>query len=300
MNSTPFIIDTDPGVDDALALLTAFSSKKLDIEACISTFGNSTTKNTTKNLILILKWLNQIKNTQIGVGKEKPLEGSLTLAESHGEKGLGGLKLKEPISSFKTTSYLDLYKTIISRKKIKIIALGPLTNIASLLTENPELQKNIESITIMGGVFNQAGNITKYAEFNAYNDPKAFDMVINLPIQKILIPANICRQLVLTKKELEDLKLDENVKQVIKAYINYYLNDKVHGGFTGGVMYDVLTILFELFPSNFTLLKTNVSIETKGLNRGQTTFTEKTPNCKVATKIDSKELKEKWLKLLNT
>ncbi|MBP9690900.1 nucleoside hydrolase [Candidatus Woesebacteria bacterium] len=258
------IIDTDPGVDDALAIMLA-SASSLDICGITTVFGNSSVTNCTRNALTIL----QILNSCIPVykGSNKPIQGKATQASSHGDNGLGGytlpnLRLKSQGNALR---FIEKAVSKYPDKTIDLVALGPLTNIASFGQKYPELINRIRRIIILGGVFNEPGNITPYAEFNTFNDPWALKKVLSFPVEKILIPANVCRKVVFTLEDFQKIQ-NVNLKLAIQAitqiYIDYYKNDAIYGGFAGGVMYDLLAIAYEVNPNIFVSRNACVSVDT--------------------------------------
>lgn len=293
------IIDTDPGVDDALAILLAVSSK-LNIIGITTTYGNSTIENTTKNTLSILQILNS--NIPVYQGSALPLIKKPILAKSHGANGFGGFSLAKINQKIQDKSALQFLIDCLSSnslKKISIICLGPTTNLALLKIIRPDLISKINKVIILGGVFNQKGNITPKAEFNVYNDPQALNIVLSFEVKKVFIPINICRQVTFTLHELNEisnLNIGSSIKKIATAYINYYQYDKRYGGFSGGVMYDLLAITYLTNPKLFKTKTNFISVK----SNGETLIkSRKNSNCQLITTVDPSGVKKLFFNSVN-
>ncbi|MCW1948964.1 MAG: nucleoside hydrolase [Candidatus Shapirobacteria bacterium] len=292
------IIDTDPGVDDALAILLAISSK-LNIVGITTTYGNSNIENTTRNALSILQILNS--NIPVYPGAATPLSKKSILAKSHGSNGLGNFNVDLRLQPQKISATQFLINSLSKNpnQSIDIVCLGPTTNLALLKIIRPDLISKINQIIILGGVFNQKGNTTSKAEFNVYSDPLALKIVLEFPVAKIIIPINICRQVTFTLDELNQIKntkISNNFKKIADFFINYYQNNQKYGGFKGGVMYDVLAIAYLANQKSFKIKKKYISVD---LN-GQTQIQEKlSNNCTLITDSDPKEIKKLFFNSIN-
>lgn len=291
--SNKIIIDTDPGVDDALAIAMAIGAG-LDIEALCTVFGNASVDDTTKNAITVLHLLG--RDIPVFKGSESPLDGMSKFATAHGKGGFGGISLSTRVKD-ERLSALDFYPKYLelqSDSSITIICIGPLTNIAKVLEKNMNLIKKIKEIIILAGVIGEKGNISEYAEFNAYNDPYSLKYVLALNVKKILIPANVCRKVVFNEYVFDKLKgdLTNKMKKVINEYINYYKYDNEFGGYNGGVMYDIFAISYILDLSAFKVGKACVEVITKGEKRGQTRAIGCTSNCEIALDVNPRVIEK--------
>lgn len=293
------IIDTDPGVDDALAILLAISSK-LNIIGITTTYGNSDIKNTTKNALSILQILNS--NIPIYQGTSLPLIKKPIFAKSHGQNGLGGFSLKNIQRKIEDIAAIQFFINSLEKsknKEIDIVSLGPTTNLALLKIIRPDLISKINQIIILGGVFNEKGNITSKAEFNVYNDPKALESVLSFDVSKILIPINICRKVMFTLKDFNQINnknISNDFKQITKIYIDYYQNNSKYGGFSGGVMYDLLAITFLLDPNLFNTEKRKISVDLNGQTKIRNGLTS---NCDLVIKAKPKLIKKLFFNTVN-
>jgi purine nucleosidase len=300
MMQDKIIIDTDPGIDDALALVFG-NCAGLPIEAITTVYGNSTIDNVTRTSGYILKSIND--NTwEIFKGAERPLSGEGLLAESHGTAGLGSLQPKksevQPSESSTANEYL--VRTLTTTNNNVLFCLGPLTNLAVAIQNSPGLLQKVRKLIIMGGAFSQRGNVTDFAEFNIYHDPKAasfvFDMAHRQDIDTVIIPAEVCREVLLTKDDLASLQaanLLPNLKSIVEPFVNYYMNDGLHGGYAGAVLYDVLVPVYYLRPELFKSIPANISVDLYDpARRGKTSLiSEPSSSIKVCTTVNGAKAK---------
>ncbi|SVD95438.1 uncharacterized protein METZ01_LOCUS448292, partial [marine metagenome] len=200
------LIDCDPGIDDSLSLIMILNHlsvyNKQTLTGITTVGGNAKIQDTTKNTQSLLNFYTQhtkfnldFKNILVGVGASKPVEGKYIYAyDFHGENGIGIDLSKYHLETSSMPAAKIMSHISSNNNKTDILALGPLTNIAQALKNDPGFRKSISSITIMGGAINSKGNITPYAEFNIFNDPIAADYLFDSEISVTLIPLNITEQ----------------------------------------------------------------------------------------------------------
>ena len=296
------IIDTDPGVDDALAIYFAIKSR-INILALTTTFGNSTVQQTTRNASLLLRLLD--KNIPIYPGADGPIQGKPTYAMSHGKNAFGDFTIPfitKNIRKARASAYLK--RTLSRVNNITLVCLGPLTNLAMTLKKDPDLAKNVTQIISLSCVFNEKGNITAYAEFNTYNDPCALQILLKMKCPIVIIPANICRNVIFGKNEInsfKDTKKKQLFKQLLDTYIQYYISDPIFGGFKGGVMYDLLAIGYLLKPSLFLTKPVCITVNTSFSKiRGLTTYkVSNSSNIQLVSEVDGEEFKRLFFNTIN-
>ncbi len=269
---TPIIIDCDPGCDDALALILAFASEKLDVLAVTCVAGNQTLDKTSENARKVITFLD--KKVPVALGATKPLLRELSTAgEVHGETGLDGPKLPEPNFDFENEPAWELQRNIIlkSKEPVTIVAVGPLTNIATLLTAYPEVKHNIERICIMGGGIKN-GNITATAEFNMYVDPEAGHIVFNAGIPMVMCGLDITEKAYITKEQIEELRSTNKKVAIFAAeLLSFYIQFHLNMGFEGCHVHDACVIAYLLHPEFFKTEDMFVTVETEGrYTRGMT------------------------------
>lgn len=257
------IIDTDPGHDDAMAVMLAIKSNALDILALTTVCGNSTIENTTRNARYIL---NLLKRNDIPVysGANKSLKRDLIQAVVHGKSGLEGI---DPQNDPKLTGnasekIIELVKS--NPNEITLVTLGPLTNIALAIQKNPSAMKKVREIVSMGGAIRVPGNKNRVAEFNFFVDPEAAKIVFDFPVKKVLIPLDACNKIRLSVSDFKKIKNKVLRENLLKMVIPFSQNTRRNEGPSGVMMYDVLAV-FSLLKSK--LIKTadyDIKIETKG------------------------------------
>ena len=196
------IIDTDPGTDDAIALMMALNSTSVDVLAVTTLGGNATLADTTRNTLHLIEYLGH--RLSVYRGASRPLQGKFCYGyDFHGAAGLG-VHLPTPTSKPHQMPAPELIVKLASKYpgELAIIALGPLTNIATALAIEPRLLRWIKKLVVMGGALQTRGNITPYAEFNIYNDPVAADEVLSSQIPITLVPLDVCTQTIVSRADL--------------------------------------------------------------------------------------------------
>lgn len=293
MNSRQIIIDTDPGVDDSIAIATACRAK-LPIKAIAAVFGNASIENTTRNACTILQIMDS--DTPVYAGAALPLSGSLLFPKSHGRNGLGGFRLSQLRKKPEKASAIEMYIHALSTAPsgLTIVCLGPTTNIALLSRLRPDLIGRAAELVILGGVFGERGNMSPVAEFNALSDPLALAHTLALPCKKTLIPIDVCRKVLFTREDFQKIQnplLQKTFLKIAEVFISYYTSADEYAGFSGAVMYDLLPILYLLDRELFMFEEADVAVETSSpLTRGQTVklSTRKNP-CRIARSIDAQK-----------
>ena len=299
------IIDTDPGVDDAIAIALACKSN-FNVLGLTTVYGNASIENTTRNAATILKLMR--KEAPIYRGADKPLVGKKKLSTVHGDNGLGGFSLKNFNPKIEKKSvYEFIVETLDQNKKnsVDLCILGPSTNIAKIARKSPELLSKINNLVILGGAVFARGNVTPYAEFNVYNDPLALKIVLNLPCKTVLIPVEVCRKVIFTFDDFNKIENEATrvaFKKISDIYIRNYMSNTKYTNFSGGVMYDLLTIAYLLDPTLFTAKEANIQVITKqGKYYGMTKYNEgEKPNCLLVTDVNASMLKNLFFKKMNS
>lgn len=243
------IIDCDPGIDDALALIFASKIKNLNIQAITTVFGNSSIENTSINALKILELINCKVPVAVGCGRPiiKDLRFSKYKDKSlspHGSNGLADVRLPQPKLKFEKIHAIDLMnKTILENpKRVTLIFLGPLTNLALLILKNPRIIDSIKEVIIMGGAVNLMGNVTKYSEFNIWADAEAAKIAINNVANKIiLVPLDVTTNIIFKNDEILDKKGEyyQFIYKIIKYYSNFHLKFR---GFYGSTLHDPFAV----------------------------------------------------------
>jgi len=298
------IIDTDPGVDDVLALILAIKSGLFKIHAITTVAGNVDIENTTRNARFIL---NLLKREDIPVysGAVKPLERDLIQSIVHGKGGLGGLNPQNEANL--THDAVEQILSIIENNphEITLLTLGPLTNAAKAIKKNSAVMSKLKEIVIMGGAIKVPGNANRVAEFNIFVDPEAADIVFKFPIKKTLVPLDACNHVKMSLSDFERIKnplLRESIIFMMHTYIKKTFEElEIEAAF----MYDPLTVYSLISPSACKKEEYNVCVETKGKHTRGMTVAElrkakrEPPNVTVIETISEKEFKEDFIKYLS-
>ena len=304
--SENIIIDTDPGQDDAVAILLALASpEEINLLGLTAVAGNVPLNLTVKNARTICE-LAKMKNISIFKGCEKPLKRNLVTAEHvHGKTGLDGIILPEPTMPIKESHAVDfIIETIREnpRHAITICALGPLTNIAMALEKAPDIAIKIKQIILMGGAYFEVGNITPTAEFNIYVDPEAAKIVFNSGVKLIILPLDVTHKALISEDRVNAFKkIGTPVAKAVSEWTNFFERfDKEKYGSVGAPLHDPCVIAYLLDPSIFTGRYINVEIETESdLTRGMTVadwwrVTDRKPNALFIGNLDQ----DRFFKLL--
>lgn len=268
------IIDTDPGVDDAIALLLAMRSPELKIEGITPVAGNVPLDLTLPNALRMVEVAGRT-DIPVAAGAKEPLVRRLiTAAYAHGENGLGGAVF--PAAKIKPVaqSAAELIREIVRRypNEVTLITIGPLTNIATALRADPDLAPIIRGLVMMGGTLSR-GNITPSAEFNIYVDPEAARVVFQSGIPVTMVGLDVTRKTSLTEEHVRVLEAHNNaVSQAAAKILRSALEHMRTQGYTGGFnMHDSLAVSAFLDPSLLRFEEYYVDVETTGeLTAGET------------------------------
>ncbi|MEL4202160.1 pyrimidine-specific ribonucleoside hydrolase RihA [Plesiomonas shigelloides] len=264
----PIIIDCDPGHDDAIALILALASPKLNVLAVTTSAGNQTPDKTLRNALRILTLLGR-HDIPVAGGAPKPLLRELIIADNvHGESGLDGPALPEPGFAPQALTAVELIaKTLrASAEPVTLVPTGPLTNIALLLSAHPELKAKIARIVLMGGSAGP-GNWTPAAEFNIYVDPEAAEMVFGAGVPITMCGLDVTHAAQVMDEDIERIRAITNpiartVAELLDFFMIYHRDPK--WGFVGAPLHDPCTIAWLLRPELFTGIECHVSVETRG------------------------------------
>jgi purine nucleosidase len=296
------IIDTDPGLDDAVAILLALAAaEKLDVRGIVAVAGNLPLAQTERNARRICELAGR---TEIPVyaGCARPMLRPLATAEHiHGETARDRLLLPEPTMALQMLHGVDfLIETLCDAETgtITVCALGPLTNIAMALIKAPEVAGKIGELVIMGGACFELGNMTPAAEFNIHVDPHAAAIVLDSGIPITMMPLDVTHQLLTTAPRLAALRaLDNRCGRAVAALLaSFERKRRASFGSRGRALHDPSVIAYLLDPTLFQGREVNVAIETQSpLTLGMTVVdwwgvTSRKPNARLMTKVDASGL----------
>ena len=266
------IIDTDPGTDDALALMMAFNSPDLLVEGITTVGGNATLTETTDNTLRLVEHLDgKQSKLPIAVGADRPMHGSFTHAyHVHGSEGLG-IRLPEPTLEPHRLNAVDFIQDRVSRSpgQVAIIAIGPLTNVAAALDKRPDIVDTVPEIVVMGGAVGVPGNITPHAEFNIHEDPWAANAIFTSGVSVTLVGLDVTHQTFMHRRDgprwfegesryakLGNRILTDRFRELKDAH-EFHLHDP-------------LAVVAAIDPDVLTCRRAQVSVVTDGRERGRT------------------------------
>ncbi len=261
------IIDTDPGQDDAVAILLALASPELDLLGITCVAGNVPLDLTTKNARIICELAGR-PETRVFAGCDKPMARKLVTAEHvHGKTGLDGVTLPDPTMALQDQHAVDFLIETLRREppgSVTICPIGPLTNIATALDRAPDIAPRIREIVLMGGAYFEVGNITPAAEFNIYVDPEAAKLVFGAGIPLVAMPLDVTHKALTTRARVEAFRaLPGRVGPAVASWTDFFERfDKEKYGSEGAPLHDPCTVAYLLQPDLFSGRHINVEIET--------------------------------------
>ncbi|MCV9962447.1 nucleoside hydrolase [Pararhizobium sp. BT-229] len=292
------IIDTDPGQDDAAAIMLALGSPdELDVLGITAVAGNVPVALTSRNVRVICELCNR-RDVKVFAGADRPLVRQLVTAEHvHGKTGLDGPMVDEPTMPLQPQHAVDfIIETLLAEEPgtVTLCTLGALTNIALALNKAPEIAPRVRELVMMGGGFFEGGNITPAAEFNIYVDPDAADIVFKSGIPIVMMPLDVTHRVLTYKARVEKIKAIGSPAAVAMAEMLEFFErfDIEKYGSDGGPLHDPTVIAYLLRPDLFKGRDCNVEIETKSdLTVGMTVVdwwqvTQRKHNAKVMREVD--------------
>ena len=267
------IIDTDPGTDDAMAIILALNSPEFKVEALTVVPGNVEAKQGLENALKIVSLAGRC-DVLVAGGAQHPLNQKLITAQFwHGKNGLADVEL--PASKCKADPRFgpDLIIEMVHRypHEITLIPVGPLTNVALAVSKDPSIAFLVKDIVIMGGSIS-GGNVNGAAEANIYNDPEAAQIVFNAGWMVTMVGSDVGERTLITRKYLAELQSSHGPESDFIAKIaDFYLTRSEKSGYSGAAMYDPLAVGIALDPTLGTLREMHVDVETRGeFTRGET------------------------------
>jgi len=277
--SIPIIIDCDPGHDDAIALLLALASPEVDLLGVTTVAGNSTLDKTTVNALKVLELCDR-PEIPVAAGASRPLVRELVVAEHvHGKSGLDGPDLEQPKIEPVASHAVDFLADLIfgSPVPVTLIPIGPLTNIALLLSRYPDVEGNVSRIISMGGAIG-TGNITPSAEFNIYVDPEAAHRVYHSGLPITMIGLDVTHQALLDVEHAERIRTmgraGRFVAELLDFFISNYPRHRSGGGAGrggGAPIHDAVAVAQVIWPDLVSTVECHVTVDTQSeLCRGRT------------------------------
>lgn len=269
LGAQKIIIDTDPGQDDAVAILLALASPdEIEVLGITAVAGNVPLSLTEKNARIVCELAGR-PDIPVYAGCDRPLKRKLVTAEHvHGKTGLDGPELPEPKIKLQEKHGVDfIIDTILQEPEnsISLCPLGPLTNIASAILKQPKIVSRIKKIVLMGGAYFEVGNITPAAEFNIFVDPDAAKIVFEAGIEMVVMPLDVTHKALVTEKRNEAFRQLKSPVGIAVAEMTDFFErfDKEKYGSSGAPLHDPCVTAYLIDPKIFSGKNINVEIETK-------------------------------------
>ena len=289
------VIDTDPGIDDTIALTAAINSG-LNIELVTTVFGNVNLEQTTINALRILEFLGKDIPVAKGVPRALFFDPGIDGSHVHGVDGLGGYPMPYPKTKVVDQVAVEAIKDLIekSEENITLVALGALTNIALFIKIYPHLLDKIEEIVVMGGSLG-AGNVNSAAEFNTFKDPHAAKIVFDSSVKVTVFGLDVTRFCLVSSQKLEENKNKSKVSSMAREILKGYIEEN-----NELMMHDSAPIAYLVHPEIFDIEDKYIDVSTDERAPGAlvsgfwTKEKDKKPNVRFAVNVDSKKFEE-WL-----
>jgi purine nucleosidase len=272
---TRLIIDTDPGIDDALALCFAVAAPDVHLEAVTTVSGNVAVEKTTRNALALLELAGR-SEIPVARGADRPLlRDTVHAAHVHGENGLGNVVLPEPQRDPVTLHAVEtIIQTVLGAPgEVTLVTLGPLSNLALAVRLEPRIAEAVCEVVIMGGALRVPGNVSPAAEFNIYADPHAAQIVFSAGWPVRLVSLDVTQQTVMTREHFVTLAATGHpVTRAIQAMTDYYYDEFAAPlGIDALAMHDPLCLAAALHPDLIEWRRAFVEVElTSGLTAGAT------------------------------
>lgn len=290
------ILDTDPGIDDALAFILLKAMPEISLQAITTTHGNTTVQKCTENSLKLVELLG-MENIPVAEGAHEPLVKTLSVAEeTHGDTGLGHAVLPAPKIKPVASNAANLIIDIVNANpgEITILCIGPVTNLALALLKEPSLRKKIKNVVSMAGTIHYPGNATPSSEYNVFCDPEAFDILLRSGIDLTIVPLDVTYKCLFTKAHIERLKgAREDIRTFIDRATAFYMDFHLeYQGIEGCAINDPLAAAILLKPELVTMRDYYVDIELHGdfttakLSADHFVALGNPPNAQVAMEVD--------------
>lgn len=276
------IFDTDPGIDDTMAMLLAHASDRLDLIGITTVFGNATIENATRNALFVKQRFGLTADIAMGTDTPLVVEAGEPTTFVHGNNGLGDIAI--PPGDYGVTDSRVAHDFIIDTVKanpgeITLIAVGRLTNLALALQKAPEIAGLVKQVIIMGGAFGHhghSGNVTPFAEANIIGDPHAADLVLTANWPVTVVGLDVTQQTIMTSQYLDELRekserYGEFIYQITRFYADFHQQAI---GMDGFYVHDSSAIAYAIAPELFTLKKGAIRVVTEGPAMGHTMLKE--------------------------
>nr|WP_279169507.1 nucleoside hydrolase [Providencia huaxiensis] len=276
------IFDTDPGIDDTMAILFAHASKKIDLIGITTVFGNATIENATRNALFIKSKFGLSADIAIGADTPLVIEAGEPTTFVHGDNGLGDIDIPNKdwgkVDPRSAHDYI-IDKVMANPGLITLVAVGRLTNLALALQKEPAIAENVKEVIVMGGAFGHhgnTGNVTPFAEANIIGDPHAADIVLTANWPVTMVGLDVTQQVIMTNDYINNLRLQSKkygdfIYDITRFYADFHHKE---AGLDGFYVHDSSAIAYAIHPEIFTTKKGPIRVVTEGPAIGHTMFKE--------------------------
>ena len=268
---TPILFDTDMGIDDAVALALAAGSPEVSIAGVVSVGGNVSLEQATLNAAKLSHAIHPKHAWPIARGLDQAQSDLENAAHVFGDDGFGGVVLETPRKK-KPLDFKKLYRQAIEAHgdELVVVAVGPLTNLAAIHKESPELLRRIGRIVVMGGAVWCKGNVTPHAEFNFYRDPQAADDVLSAGLPVTVVPLDLTRQVPMDESHAAHLARSGNaVADILAQMVQFSLQRDVEAGQGTFLVHDALAVGAIIWPELFLRSKVALDVVVEGQQAGK-------------------------------
>ncbi|MGB1235862.1 MAG: nucleoside hydrolase [Planktomarina sp.] len=299
------IIDTDPGIDDAMAIGYAAADPRIDLIGLTSIFGNVHVGQATRNALVLCDWLGLEIDVAEGAAAPRALPPFPPSHNVHGEEGFGTMiaakpslaKIEEPAADYLVRMAKEHEGDLV------LCPIGPLTNIAAAIDLDPDFTKRLKACVIMGGSLREGGNISPYAEANIYHDPHAADVVFAAGGNTVMVGLDVTHRTLATREEFKALakassEFGGRLNEMAQFYIDFY---ETVGKFDGCSLHDPAAVIACIDPDLFEYEQHMIAVDPDGDRSGETIATlDSRPLSKIAMKVQADTLKQQFFKTLAT
>ena len=298
------LIDTDPGIDDAMAILYAIAAPDIELVGLSTIFGNVSTEIATRNALQLL----ELAGVEVPVarGAEKPLRRELAPPPDfiHGAQGFGDVLLPAPSRTADPRPAVRfITETILENPgEITLVPVGPLTNIALALREAPEIAKVVKKVVVMGGAIRTAGNVNQHAEANIWNDPDAAAEVFAAEWPVTLVGLDVTQEVRCKDHDLDPMRTTSSkcgpfLNDAAAFYFRFH--EKVRG-FTGCYLHDPSAVICATHPEWFETVEGPITVTVDGEALGCTREGGSGPSQRVAIGVNAEAVRGRFLEILKT
>ena len=301
--SERILIDTDPGIDDAMAILYAIAAPDIELVGLSTIFGNVTTEIATRNALQLLELAGVA--VPVARGAEKPLRRELAPPADfvHGAHGFGEVRLPAPSQKADPRSAARFIADTILENPgdITLIPVGPLTNIALALREAPEIAKAVKKVIVMGGAVRTAGNVNEHAEANIWNDPDAAAEVFAAEWPLTLVGLDVTQQIICRGHDLEPMRAaSPNCGPFLNEAAAFYFcfHEKTRG-FTGSYLHDPAAVICATHPEWFETVEGPLTVTLDGEALGCTREGGSARPQRISIGVSAEEVRRRFLEILN-